>query len=64
MGRTSAPCSYIIEDQLAGTHACTREIQAHFPDATVDYEYWERWHPGDGFGGYEKIYLRGDQPLW
>lgn len=48
----------VIEDQLAGTQACTREIQAHAPGATVDYEYWERWRPQDGFSGYERIYLR------
>lgn len=48
----------VIDDQLAGTQACTREIQAHILGVTVDCEYWEYWRPQDGFGGYERIYLR------
>lgn len=51
----------VIEDELAGKRVCTRLIKAHFPDPdllSVRYEYWERWCPNHGFGGYERIYLR------
>ena len=50
----------VLEDELAGRQACTREIRAHFSDPSLEirYVYLKSWRRQDGVAGYEQIYPR------